>query len=87
MHLKNGWLPYPNGKDWRVNSLGVFTGHDIGYQIVILTGPTTVAGQARATGSAPSRLAARVINRALARRRGKPRLVSPPCPAALCSTG
>jgi beta-lactamase class A len=36
--VKNGWLPYPVSDDWHVNSIGAFLGHDISYQIVVLTG-------------------------------------------------
>lgn len=41
VHVKNGWLPYPDTKydtdDWHINSIGAFTGHKISYEIVILT--------------------------------------------------
>ncbi|MGO9140101.1 MAG: serine hydrolase [Streptosporangiaceae bacterium] len=37
VHVKNGWLPYPDAGDWRINSIGDFTGHDIGYSIAMLT--------------------------------------------------
>jgi beta-lactamase class A len=44
--VKNGWLPYPVSDDWHVNSIGVFRGHDITYQIAVLTGdnPTMAYG-------------------------------------------
>jgi beta-lactamase class A len=44
--VKNGWLPYPVSDDWHVNSIGVFRGHDISYQIAVLTGnnPTMAYG-------------------------------------------
>jgi hypothetical protein len=35
VHVKNGWLPYP--KRWNINSIGIFTGTGIGYQIAMLT--------------------------------------------------
>jgi hypothetical protein len=35
VHVKNGWLPYP--VQWNINSIGVFTGPGIGYQIAMLT--------------------------------------------------
>jgi hypothetical protein len=64
VHVKNGWLPYPdtNADDWHVNSLGVFTGKHIGYQIVILTGGT----QSESYGIDTIQAAARVINKDLA---------------------
>lgn len=37
VHLKNGWLPYPSKADWHINSIGVFTGKNITYQIAVLT--------------------------------------------------
>jgi hypothetical protein len=37
VHLKNGWLPYPSKADWHINSIGVFTGKNISYQIAVLT--------------------------------------------------
>jgi beta-lactamase class A len=37
VHIKNGWLPYPSNSDWRINSIGAFTGTSINYQIAILT--------------------------------------------------
>lgn len=37
VHLKNGWLPYPEPDEWHINSIGVFTGRDITYQIAVLT--------------------------------------------------
>ncbi len=36
VHVKNGWLPYP-GDDWRINSIGSFSGHHRNYMIVVLT--------------------------------------------------
>jgi hypothetical protein len=64
VHVKNGWLPYPNtnGNDWHVNSLGVFTGKHINYQIVILTGGT----QSEAYGIDTIQAAAKVINKDVA---------------------
>ena len=41
VHVKNGWLPYPDtdlgASDWHINSIGAFTGTNVSYQIVILT--------------------------------------------------
>ncbi|MFB4300351.1 serine hydrolase [Actinomadura sp. NTSP31] len=42
-HVKNGWLPR-HGKDWRVHSIGAFTGHGGNYLIAVLTqGTPTMA--------------------------------------------
>ncbi|QKG23844.1 serine hydrolase [Actinomadura verrucosospora] len=42
-HVKNGWLPR-HGKDWRVHSIGAFTGRGRDYLIVVLTeGTPTMA--------------------------------------------
>ncbi|GAA2125811.1 serine hydrolase [Actinomadura napierensis] len=42
-HVKNGWLPR-RGKDWRVHSIGAFTGHGENYLITVLTqGTPTMA--------------------------------------------
>lgn len=35
VHVKNGWLPYP--VQWNINSIGIFTGTSITYQIAMLT--------------------------------------------------
>jgi Beta-lactamase enzyme family len=35
VHVKNGWLP--TGSGWDINSIGVFTGKNIIYQIAMLT--------------------------------------------------
>jgi hypothetical protein len=37
VHVKNGWLPYPPLSLWEINSIGVFTGNGITYQIAMLT--------------------------------------------------
>lgn len=70
VHIKNGWLPYPEGDDWNINSIGAFTGEDISYQIVILTGPPTAGGQGEGYGIQTIEDAADAINRILARRLG-----------------
>jgi hypothetical protein len=36
-HVKNGWLPYPVSDDWRINSIGAFTGDGQDYRIAMLT--------------------------------------------------
>ena|SRR5258708_6242084 len=66
VHLKNGWLPYPDGSDWHINSIGAFTGHGISYQIVILTSGN--AGESY--GIQTVQAAAYVINKQLAAERG-----------------
>jgi beta-lactamase class A len=55
VHVKNGWLPYPTGRDWHINSLGAFAGPGTAYQMAILTsgnpsmdyGIDTIQGAAR----------------------------------------
>jgi hypothetical protein len=37
VHVKNGWLPYPSGGDWRINSIGAFTSPWRIYLIAVLT--------------------------------------------------
>jgi beta-lactamase class A len=59
VHVKNGWLPYPTGRDWHINSLGTFTGPGTAYQMAILTagnpsmayGVDTIQGAARVINS------------------------------------
>lgn len=68
VHVKNGWLPYPGADDWHINSIGAFTGKDISYQIVVLTGPQANGGQSESYGIQTVQAAAGVINRVLARR-------------------
>jgi hypothetical protein len=62
VHVKNGWLPYPTGSDWRINSIGAFTGSDIGWQTAVLT----TDNPSMAYGIDTIQAAARVINRDLA---------------------
>jgi Beta-lactamase enzyme family len=62
VHVKNGWLPYPTGSNWHINSIGAFTGHLINYQIVVLTSRNPSMDYGIDTIEA----AARVINRDLA---------------------
>ncbi len=68
VHVKNGWLPYPNAKDWNINSIGAFTGNHIAYQIVVLTAPPAGGGQSESYGIETVQAAAQVINRELAGR-------------------
>ncbi len=87
VHLKNGWLPYPDADDWRINSIGAFTGKNISYQIVVLTGPAA-GEQSESYGITTIQLAADVINRILARREGaKSSSVAQPGPEALAAPG
>jgi hypothetical protein len=62
VHVKNGWLPYPTGRDWRVNSLGTFAGAGTAYQMAVLTAgnPSMPYGVDTIQG------AARVVNRDIA---------------------
>jgi hypothetical protein len=65
VHLKNGWLPYPYSYDWRINSLGVFIGTSINYQMVVLTAPGA-GGQSEGYGIGTVQAVAGIINRNLA---------------------
>ena len=69
VHVKNGWLPYPDADDWNINSIGAFTGKNIAYQIVVLTAPPASGSQAESYGIATVQAVAEVINRELAGRR------------------
>jgi hypothetical protein len=62
VHVKNGWLPYPTGRDWRVNSLGTFAGPGTAYQMAVLTS----GNPSMAYGIDTIQGAARVINRDIA---------------------
>jgi Beta-lactamase enzyme family len=63
VHIKNGWLPYPDSADWHINSIGAFTGRGIRYQIAALTS----GDPSMAYGIETIQRAARVINEHLAR--------------------
>jgi Beta-lactamase enzyme family len=72
VHIKNGWLPYPDtnlsATDWHINSIGAFTGKGIGYQIVVLTAPSSASDPQQSEGYGISTIedVAGVINRELA---------------------
>ncbi len=61
--VKNGWLPYPVADDWHINSLGIFRGHRVLYEIAMLTSGNSTENYGIATIQA----AARVINVGIAR--------------------
>ena len=65
LHIKNGWLDYPTSYDWNINSLGVFTGSNINYQMAVLTGPAA-GGQSESYGIQTVQGVAGIINRNLA---------------------
>jgi beta-lactamase class A len=65
VHVKNGWLNYPTNADWHVNSIGTFTGHNISYQIVVLTEPHDEQSESYGIGTIQA--AAKVINHDLAK--------------------
>jgi len=87
VHVKNGWLSYPRADDWNINSIGAFTGKNIGYRIVILTGPSA-SGQSESYGIQTVQAAAEVINRQIAgRSAANAASVSRPDRAALAAPG
>jgi hypothetical protein len=61
IHVKNGWLPYPTGSNWRINSIGAFTGSHVGWQTTVLT----ASNPSMSYGIDTVQAAARVINRDL----------------------
>ncbi len=61
--VKNGWLPYPDGDDWHVNSLGVFRGRHVLYEVAMLTSGNSTESYGIGTIQA----AARVINLGISR--------------------
>jgi beta-lactamase class A len=61
--VKNGWLPYPVSDDWHINSLGVFRGHHILYEIAMLTSGNSTENY----GIETIESAARVINVGIAK--------------------
>ena len=73
VHIKNGWLPYPDSNlsssDWHINSIGAFTGTNIGYQIVVLTAPSSASDPQQTEGYGITTIedAAGVVNRQIAK--------------------
>jgi beta-lactamase class A len=61
--VKNGWLPYPESDEWHINSLGVFRGHHILYEIAMLTSGNSTENYGIYTIEA----AARIINAGIAK--------------------
>jgi beta-lactamase class A len=61
--VKNGWLPYPVANDWHINSLGVFRGHRVLYEIAVLTS----GNSSEDYGIGTIQAAARVVNLGIAR--------------------
>jgi hypothetical protein len=59
-HIKNGWLPRATHQ-WRIHSIGIFTGRGVGYSIVVLTQDDP----SMAYGIATIEAIARVIHRDL----------------------
>jgi hypothetical protein len=90
VHIKNGWLPYPGGNDWRINSIGAFTGTGITYQMAILTGPPAGGSQSEGYGITTVERVAAVINTKLAEipaaTTAAPASSPPPSPAAPTSS-
>jgi len=65
VHIKNGWLGYPASYDWNINSLGVFTGSNINYQMAVLSGPRA-GSQSESYGIQTVQGVAGIVNRNLA---------------------
>ena len=65
VHIKNGWLAHPTSTDWIINSLGVFTGTNINYDMAILT-TGAVGGQTESYGIQTVQDTAGIINKNLA---------------------
>jgi hypothetical protein len=66
LHIKNGWLNYPGGGDWNINSIGTFTGPN-NYQIAVLSAPSSLgAGQSEDYGIDTDEDAAYAFNHDLA---------------------
>jgi hypothetical protein len=65
VHIKDGWLPYPGTSDWIINSIGVFTGKNINYQMAVLNAPAS-GGQSESYGIQTVQAVAGIINKNLA---------------------
>ncbi|MBV9451304.1 MAG: serine hydrolase [Streptosporangiaceae bacterium] len=60
-HIKNGWLPRST-HEWRIHSIGVFTGRGTGYSIVVLTEDDPTMPYGIATIEAIARVIHRDLN-------------------------
>lgn len=89
VHIKNGWLPYPvwAANDWRINSIGVFTGTGILYQMVILTAPSSGDSQSESYGIRTVGNVAAVINRGIAGLPAPSTAIAPPSDSTLDAPG
>jgi hypothetical protein len=84
VHVKNGWLPYPDAGHWHINSIGAFTGTNILYQIAVLTS----GNPSESYGIQTVQRVAVVINDQLAWERGvEPSAPEPLGKAALTAPG
>jgi beta-lactamase class A len=89
VHIKNGWLPFPvwAANDWRINSIGVFTGTGILYQMVILTAPSSRVSQSESYGIETVGNVAAVINRGIAGQPAPSPAIAPPSDSTLNAPG
>jgi hypothetical protein len=89
VHIKNGWLPFPvwAANDWRINSIGVFTGTGILYQMVILTAPSSRVSQSESYGIETVGNVAAVINRGIAGQPAPSQAIAPPSDSTLNAPG
>jgi hypothetical protein len=89
VHIKNGWLPYPvwGANDWRINSLGVFTGTGILYQMVILTAPSSGDSQSESYGIQTVGNVAAVFNRGITGQPAPSPAIAPPSESTLDAPG
>ena len=67
VHVKNGWLPLAT-HGWRIHSIGYFTGHGGGYDVVVLTQDNPTMTYGITTIQAIARVVNRDLNPAAASR-------------------